>query len=41
MDLFPRLGEGKKDGLFNFRESEKRVKKTPKGSFFINLVPLG
>ena len=41
MDLFSHLGEGKRDGLFNFRESEKRINKTPKGSFFINLVPLG
>ena len=41
MDLFSRLGEGERDGLFNFRESEKNLKKTPQGSFFINLVPLG
>ena len=41
MDLFSYLGEGKRDGIFNFRESEKRVKKTPQGSFFVNLVPLG
>ena len=41
MDLFPHLGEGKRDGIFNFRESEKCVKKAPKGSFFVNLVPLG
>ena len=40
MDLFSRLGEGKRDGIFNFRESKKRIKKTPKGSFFVNLVPL-
>ena len=40
MDLFSFLGEGKRDGLFNFRESEKCLKKTPKGSFFVNLVPL-
>ena len=40
MDLFLHLGEGKHDGLFNFRESEKHVKKTSKGSFFVNLVPL-
>ena len=41
MDLFLDLGEGERDGLFNFRESEKRLKKTPGGSFFISLVPLG
>ena len=41
MDLFSRLGEGERDGLFNFQESEKRLKKTPQGSFFVNLVPLG
>ena len=41
MDLFSRLGEGEHDGSFKFRESEKRLKKTPQGSFFINLVPLG
>ena len=41
MDLFLHLGEGKRDGILNFRESEKRLKKTPQGSFFINLVPLG
>ena len=41
MDLFLRLGEGERDGLFNFRESEKRLKKTPQDSFFVNLVPLG
>ena len=40
MDLFSRLGEGKRDGIFNFRESEKFLKKTPKGSFLVNLVPL-
>ena len=40
MDLFSCLGEGKRDGIFNFIESEKRIKKTPRGSFFINLVPL-
>lgn len=33
MDLFLRLEEGKRDGIFNFRESEKHVKKTPRGSF--------
>ena len=41
MDLFSRLGEGERDGLFNFRESEKCLKKTPQGSFFVILVPLG
>ena len=41
MDLFLCLGEGESDGIFNFIESEKRIKKTPRGSFFINLVPLG
>ena len=41
MDLFSCLGEGKRDGIFNFRESKKHIKKTPKGSFFVNLVPLG
>ena len=40
MDLFSRLGEGERDGIFNFIESEKRIKKTPRGSFFVNLVPL-
>ena len=40
MDLFLRLGEGKRDGFFNFRESEKHIKKTLKGSFSVNLVPL-
>ena len=40
MDLFSHLGEGKNDAIFNFRESEKRVKKTPRGSFFVILVPL-
>ena len=40
MDLFSCLGEGEHDGLFNFRESKKYVKKTPRGSFFISLVPL-
>ena len=40
MDLFSRLGEDKRDGIFNFREFEKRLKKTPEGSFFVNLVPL-
>ena len=29
MDLFSHLGEGERDGIFNFRESEKRLKKTP------------
>lgn len=41
MDLFLHLGEGEHDGIFNFRESEKHVKKTPRVSFFVNLVPLG
>ena len=41
MDLFSHLGEGESDGIFNFREFEKHVKKTPNGSFFVNLVPLG
>ena len=41
MDLLLYLWEGKHDGLFNFRESKKRLNKTPKGSFFVNLVPLG
>ena len=41
MDLFSHLGEGKRDGVFNFRESEKHLKKTPQGYFFVNLVPLG
>ena len=41
MDLFSRLGEGENNGIFNFRESENRLKKTPQGSFFIDLVPLG
>ena len=41
MDLFSRLGKDEHDGLFNFRESEKHLKKTPQGSFFVNLVPLG
>ena len=41
MDLFSCLGEGKHDGIFNFREFEKHVKKTLRGSFFISLVPLG
>ena len=41
MDLLSHLGEGERDGIFNFRESEKHVKKTPGGSFFISLVPLG
>ena len=41
MDLFSHLGEGEHDGLFNFRESEKHVKKTPRGSFFVSLVPPG
>jgi hypothetical protein len=41
MDLFSRLGEGKHNGIFNFIESEKHIKKTPKGSFFVNLVSLG
>ena len=41
MDLFSRLGEDECNGLFNFRESEKNLKKTPGGSFFISLVPLG
>ena len=40
MDLFSRLGEGEHDGIFNFIESKKCIKKTPRGSFFINLVPL-
>ena len=41
MGLFLLLGEGERDELFNFRESEKHVKKTPGGSFFVSLVPLG
>ena len=41
MDLFSHLGECERDGIFNFRESEKHVKKTPRGSFFVSLVPLG
>ena len=41
MDLFLRLGEDEQDGLFNFREFEKNLKKTPGGSFFVSLVPLG
>ena len=40
MDLFLRLGEGECDGILNFREFEKHLKKTPQGSFFVNLVPL-
>ena len=28
-------------GFSNFRESEKHLKKTPGGSFFVSLVPLG
>ena len=40
MDLFSCLGEDKSDELFKFRESEKHVKKTPRGSFFVSLVPL-
>ena len=39
--LFSHLGEGKCDGLFNFIESKRRIQKTPRGSFFVNLVPLG
>jgi hypothetical protein len=39
MDLFSRLGEGKRDGIFNFRESEKPLKKTPRGSFFWKFSP--
>ena len=41
MDLFLRLGEDERDGIFNFRESEKHLKKTLGGSFFVSLVPLG
>ena len=41
MDLFSHLGEGQRDGIFNFWESEERLKKTPQGSFFVNLVSLG
>ena len=40
MDLFSCLGEGKCHELFNFRESEKHVKKTPRGSFLVSLLPL-
>ena len=36
MDLFLPLGEGKRDGIFNFIESEKHVNKTPRGSYFVN-----
>ena len=41
MDLFLHLGEGEHDGIFNVRESEKHIKKTPRGSFFMSLVTLG
>ena len=41
MDLFSCLEEGERDGLFNFIESEKHLKKTRGGSFFVSLVPLG
>ena len=41
MDLFSRLGEGEHDGIFNYIESEKCIKKTPRGSFFVSLVPPG
>ena len=41
MDLFSHLGEDEHDGVFNFQESEMCLKKTPGGSFFISLVPLG
>jgi hypothetical protein len=41
MDLFSRMGEDERDGIFGFRESKKHLKKIPQGSFFVNLVPLG
>jgi hypothetical protein len=37
--MFYESKEGKLDGLFMFRESEKILKMTPWVFFFINLVP--